>query len=63
MFKQYSCALCFGQKKIEIGRNLDNKSEKMIECPVCNGKGYVNVNFDFYNPDSMEWFKRLNGEL
>ena len=62
MYNPHNCPICWGNKKIEIGRNLDNKSEEFIECPVCLGKGMLNIKVHTYSPEYEKLMKRLYGD-
>lgn len=51
------CAICKGERKIEIGKNLKNKSSsisKIEKCPACIGKGWI----DIYVPSFNKHHKR-----
>ncbi len=47
-YVQRLCFLCAGKTKIEIGRNLDQHFSGTVECPICKGKGFINISYTFW---------------
>lgn len=60
-FKDTPCQVCSGQRQIEIGRNIDDKREKVTICPFCCGKGVLHINYKYDCPGSDKWWKRMSG--
>ena len=58
-FREFPCYICSGLKYIYIGRNLDGVKLETVDCPGCNAKGHLHVDYKF-NLDSPT-FKRLMG--
>lgn len=42
-YTQWECLACYGHRKIIIGRNIDDKQESTEHCPLCKGKGWLEV--------------------
>lgn len=40
---QHRCQICNGIGKVDIGRNIDNKPKSQEPCPICQGKGWLQI--------------------
>lgn len=61
-FHDYPCFICAGHRQIELGRNEDDKREKIVLCPLCNGRGVLHVDYKYYSSDYSKLWKRMLGE-
>ncbi len=62
LWRSYPCQCCSGQKNIEIGNEYTNEYIEMEVCPICLGKGYLNVPHHDYTEDDQIFWKRMMGD-
>jgi len=61
-FHDYPCFICAGKMQLEIGRNIDDHKERIVLCPMCNGKGVLHVSWEYYSSDYNKMWKRMLGD-
>jgi len=61
-FSNQTCSICLGQRTIEIIRVEDEKVEKTVDCPFCNGKGFLHIDYHYFQSDYEKWWKRMLGD-
>lgn len=61
-YQEYPCPICEGYKMIDIGQEINEEKLPAVECPCCEGKGYLHVEYHINTWNAKAW-KRMMGEL
>jgi hypothetical protein len=60
-YRNYSCEVCSGLRQISIVNEHNEVKEPNKDCPCCEGKGYLTVEYHSHSFNNNAW-KRLMGE-
>lgn len=60
-YRNYPCEICSGLRIISIISEHNEVKEPNQDCPACNGKGFLHVEYHLHNFNQKTW-NRLMGE-
>jgi len=61
-YRTYPCEICSGMKQISIINEHNGVKEPNINCPCCDGKGILHVEYHLHKFNENLWKRLTKGE-